>query len=364
VHVQARHRSAAAAAVCLRLPGGAEPPARTRSILLLLPLPPLLLAHTPLHLHPLRCSYKLDSNQEIMGLGLANFGGAAFSAYTTTGSFSRSAVNNDSGARTGLAGFVTFVVVGFVLLFLTPVFEQLPMNALGAIVISGVAGLFDYEMAWELWQLRKADWAVWMASFMGTMFFGVEYGLAISIGLAMMIVIYESAFPHTAMLGRIGLTTVYRNVKQYPHAARSPGVLPMRIDAPLYFANVQYVRDRVTFYMGKHRGYSAAHGWQQPLEYVILDLSPVSHMDAAGVHMLHELHAELKAQAVQLALCNPSQPVVQMMERAGLPEKLGKEWIYVNVHDAVTNCQLVLRERVAAESKEEQANISYTSAEL
>jgi sulfate transporter 4 len=298
-----------------------------------------------------------------VGLGLANFGGAMFSAYTTTGSFSRSAVNNDSGARTGLAGFFTAIVVGFVLLFLTPVFEQLPMNALGAIVISGVAGLFDYEQAWELWNLRKLDLAVWLASFLGTMFAGVEIGLAISIGLALLIVLYESAFPHTALLGRIGLSRVYRNVGQYPGALRAPGVMAMRIGAPLYFANVQYVQDKLGEYMADAREYSAEHG--VPLRFVVLDLSPVSHMDSSGVHTLQEVVAELRKEGVQLALSNPSPSVVAILERGGVPEELGREWIFVSVHDAVCACQAVMAEQgSAAGAGDAAANASYTSAEL
>jgi sulfate transporter 4 len=254
-------------------------------------------------------------------------------------------------------------VVGFVLLFLTPVFEQLPMNALGAIVISGVAGLFDYEQAWQLWHLRKLDLAVWLASFLGTMFAGVEIGLAISIGLALLIVLYESAFPHTALLGRIGLSRVYRNVKQYPGATRTPGVLAMRIDAPLYFANVQYVQDTLAEYMAEARALSEEHG--VPLKYVVLDLSPVSHMDSSGVHMLRDVVRDLEREGVQLALSNPSPAVVGIMQRAGLPEELGKEWIFVGVHDAVAACQAVMAERGdTTHSRAGRANASYTSAEL
>lgn len=102
--------------------------------------------------------YELNANQEITGLGLANLAGAMFNCYSTTGSFSRSAVNNDSGAKTGLAGFITAWVVAAVLLFLTPVFEKLTYNTLGAIVISGVAGLLDYEQAFYLWKVRAAGW--------------------------------------------------------------------------------------------------------------------------------------------------------------------------------------------------------------
>lgn len=94
-------------------------------------------------------------NREIVGLGLANFAGALSNAYTTTGSFSRSAVNNNSGAKTPLAQFVCGWVVGFVLIFLTDIFQNLPMNVLGAIIVSSVLTLFEYEQAIYLWKVSR-----------------------------------------------------------------------------------------------------------------------------------------------------------------------------------------------------------------
>ncbi|WIA34220.1 hypothetical protein OEZ86_012573 [Tetradesmus obliquus] len=280
--------------------------------------------------------YQLAANQEIVGLGLANFAGSAFNAYSTTGSFSRSAVNYDSGCKTGLSGFVTACVVGLVLLVLTPVFEKLPLNVMGAIVVSGVSGLFEYEQAVHLFKVRKLDWLVWMTSFCSTMFLGVEIGLAISIGLALLIVVYESAFPHTALLGRVGNTTIYRNVKQFPNSQVLPGIAACRVDAPMYFANVQYIHDRLRKYVARAGQYSEAGG--MPLQYLLLDMSPVTHIDSTGAHLLESLHEEMGHQGVQLGLCNPGAAVVELLERTGFPEVLGREWIFVRMHDAVVRC--------------------------
>ena len=195
--------------------------------------------------------YELDSSLELIGLGMSNFMGAMFQSYPVTGSFSRSAVNNDSGAQSGISGIVTATIVAMVLLFLTPVFEKMvsltnsgirvfvmiytctlvysfilivslqqPLCVLAAIVISGVIGLFDYEEAIYLWKVHRFDFCVWLIACVGTMFLGVEIGLAIAVGVSLLLVIYESAYPHTAVLGRLPGTTVYRNVKQYPEAER------------------------------------------------------------------------------------------------------------------------------------------------
>jgi sulfate transporter 4 len=279
--------------------------------------------------------YHLNYNQEIVGLGLANFAGAAFSSYTTTGSFSRSAVNNSSGARTQLAGFVTSIVVMFVLLFLTPVFAKLPYNTIAAIIIVGVTQLIEFEMAYYLFRTHLRDFFMWLAAFIGTLFLGAELGLAISIGLALGIVILESAFPHTAVLGRVERTTVYRNVEQYPNAETTPGVLAARLDAPVYFANVRHISEKLEEYEAD----AAAAAGACDVEFVILEMTPVPHIDAMGAAWLEELWAAYQARGVQLVLSNPSARVLRVLSRSGFIEKLGREWVFVRVHDAVTYCK-------------------------
>ena len=191
--------------------------------------------------------YELDSSQELFGLGIANFAGAIFSSYPVTGSFSRSAVNNESGAKSGISAIITAFLVMLALLFLTSIFEYLPLATLAAIVISGVLGLLDYPEAIYLWNVHKFDFLVWTVSCLGTMFLGVEIGLIIAVVLSILIILFESAYPHTAVLGRLPGSTVYRNVKQYDEAEQYQGVVICRIDAPLYFANTQYIRDVSVF---------------------------------------------------------------------------------------------------------------------
>merc|ERR1712157_124510 len=144
--------------------------------------------------------YHLYANQELRALGLSNLAGAGFSAYPATGSFSRSAVSNDTGCKTQLGGCVTAVAVLITCLFITKPFYYMPMSGVGAIVISGVLGLLDFEEALYLFRMNKVDFLVWMASFFGTLFLGAELGLIIAIGLALLFVIYESAFPQIVEL--------------------------------------------------------------------------------------------------------------------------------------------------------------------
>ncbi|XP_028803823.1 probable sulfate transporter 4.2 isoform X2 [Neltuma alba] len=192
--------------------------------------------------------YELDSNQELFGLGVANVLGSFFSAYPTTGSFSRSAVNHESGAKSGISGIVTGIIITCTLLFLTPLFKDIPQCVLAAIVISAVIGLVDYDEAIFLWRVDKRDFLLWTITFTTTLFLGIEIGVLVGVGASLAFVIHESANPHIAVLGRLPGTTVYRNVKQYPEAYTYNGIVIVRIDAPIYFANISYIKDRLREY--------------------------------------------------------------------------------------------------------------------
>eukprot|EP00201_Polytomella_parva_P011035 CAMPEP_0175054308 /NCGR_PEP_ID=MMETSP0052_2-20121109/9431_1 /TAXON_ID=51329 ORGANISM="Polytomella parva, Strain SAG 63-3" /NCGR_SAMPLE_ID=MMETSP0052_2 /ASSEMBLY_ACC=CAM_ASM_000194 /LENGTH=690 /DNA_ID=CAMNT_0016318985 /DNA_START=40 /DNA_END=2112 /DNA_ORIENTATION=+ len=290
-----------------------------------------------------RNGYELNANQEITGLGIANFVGAIFNCYTTTGSFSRSAVNDQAGAKSPLAAFVAAWVVAIVLGCLTSVFAHVPYNALGAIICTSITNLFQYEQAVFFWKVNKFDFLVWLASFFGVLFITVEIGLAIALGLAIAIVIYESAFPHTALLGRIPNTGVYRNVKQYPDACVVPGITAARIDAPIYFANHQWITSKIQDYYRKSTVVSKNFGVE--VEYLLIDMSPVSHVDAGGVHAIEEWIIEYGKEGVQVVLCNPNLTTIRLLETSGVPDLLGREWIFVTVHDAVIYCSRRLQEK-------------------
>ncbi|KAJ4807615.1 sulfate transporter 1 [Rhynchospora pubera] len=281
--------------------------------------------------------YELDSNQELFGLGVANICGAFFSAYPSTGSFSRSAVNHESGARTGLSGITMGVIMGCALLFLTPLFTDIPQCALAAIVISAVIGLVDYEEAIFLWKVDKKDFLLWVITSVTTLFFGIEIGVLVGVGFSLAFVIHESANPHVAVLGRLPGTTIYRNILQYPEAYTYNGIVVVRIDAPIYFANISYIKDRLREYelnaSSAHRGPDVAR-----IYFVILEMSPVTHIDSSAVQALKDLNQEYRARGIQIAIANPNRQVHFLLSKSGLIDLIGKEWYFVRVHDAVQVC--------------------------
>ncbi|MCD7461463.1 putative sulfate transporter 4.2 [Datura stramonium] len=282
--------------------------------------------------------YELDSNQELFGLGLANICGSFFSIYPTTGSFSRSAVNHESGAKTGLSGLVMGIIMACALLFLTPAFEYIPQCALAAIVISAVIGLVDYDEAKFLWRVDKKDFLLWTITCMTTLFLGIEIGVLVGVGVSLAFVIHESANPHIAVLGRLPGTTIYRNTQQYPEAYTYNGIVIVRIDAPIYFANTSYIKDRLRDYEiekddSKGRGPEVSR-----IHFVILEMAPVTYIDSSAVQALKELHQEYKSRDIQLAISNPNREVLLTLAKAGVIDLIGKEWYFVRVHDAVQIC--------------------------
>ncbi|XP_059317647.1 probable sulfate transporter 4.2 isoform X2 [Lycium ferocissimum] len=282
--------------------------------------------------------YELDSNQELFGLGVANICGSFFSIYPTTGSFSRSAVNHESGAKTGLSGLVMGIIMACALLFMTPVFEYIPQCALAAIVISAVIGLVDYDEAKFLWRVDKKDFLLWTITCMTTLLLGIEIGVLVGVGVSLAFVIHESANPHIAVLGRLPGTTIYRNTQQYPEAYTYNGIVIVRIDAPIYFANTSYIKDRLRDYEIEKEESTGRGPQVSRIHFVILEMAPVTYIDSSAVQALKELHQEYKSRDIQLAISNPNREVLLTLAKAGVIDLIGKEWYFVRVHDAVQIC--------------------------
>ncbi|KAG2723658.1 hypothetical protein I3843_02G157800 [Carya illinoinensis] len=282
--------------------------------------------------------YELDSNQELFGLGVANIMGSFFSAYPTTGSFSRSAVNHESGAKTGLSGIVSGTIMGCALLFLTPLFEYIPQCALAAIVISAVMGLVDYNEAIFLWRVDKKDFLLWTITCTTTLFLGIEIGVLVGVGVSLAFVIHESANPHIAVLGRLPGTTVYRNTQQYPEAYTYNGIVVVRIDAPIYFANISYIKERLREYEIVVDRSTSRGPEVERVYFVIIEMAPVTYIDSSAVQALKDLHQEYKSRDIQMAISNPNREVLLTLSRSGVVDLIGKEFYFVRVHDAVQVC--------------------------
>ncbi|CAL9144077.1 unnamed protein product, partial [Musa hybrid cultivar] len=190
-------------------------------------------------------NYHIDGNKEMIAFGMMNIAGSFTSCYLTTGPFSRSAVNYNAGCKTAMSNVVMAVAVAITLLFLTPLFHYTPLVVLSAIIVAAMLGLINYEAAMHLWQVDKIDFCVCMGAYLGVVFGSVEIGLVIAVAISILRVLLFVARPRTTVLGNIPNSSIYRRMDQYSEAQSVPGVLILRVDAPIYFANSSYLRERL-----------------------------------------------------------------------------------------------------------------------
>jgi SulP family sulfate permease len=274
--------------------------------------------------------YRIDPNQELVALGSANIGGAFFQSFPTTGGFSRTAVNAQSGASSTVATIISAGIVGITVLFLTPLFYYLPQAVLAAIIIIAVAGLFNHREMVYLWKTDRKDFSMLAVTFLATLILGIEEGIGIGVLLSLVLVIYSSTLPHSTELGRLGSTGKFRNVDRYQKAIVEPEMLIFRFDASLYFANTDHFIDRVNALLEKRD--------QQQLRAFILDASAINYIDSTGIHALEKVCKSLKEKNISLMIAAAIGPVRDKLKRTGLTEKIGKENFFFDIDDAVRYC--------------------------
>ena len=272
-----------------------------------------------------------DDNQELLGLGLANVATAVFSGFPITGGFSRSTVNSEAGARTVMAGVFSGAILSVVVSFLTSWFFYLPDVSLAALIMFSALRLLESGTIRYLWAVDRGDALVWVMTIAVTFGAGIELGLLVGTGVSVLRIVEKAAQPHTAVLGRMPDGTTFRNVRRFPTLATPvPGIVIVRLDGPLFFANVALFVDRVvraTFPSAEDLAASAAAAATASAaaaataspdtivaeassiapsphtspQVVLLDFSTVASIDSAGVHALSETLIEALTKAAFLA---------------------------------------------------------------
>ncbi|KAK6141362.1 hypothetical protein DH2020_024912 [Rehmannia glutinosa] len=286
-------------------------------------------------------NYNIDGNKEMIAFGMMNIAGSCTSCYLTTGPFSRSAVNFNAGCKTAVSNIVMAIAVMITLLFLTPLFHYTPLVVLSSIIIAAMLGLIDYDAAIHLWHVDKFDFVVCMSAYIGVVFASIEVGLVLAIGLSVMRVLLFIARPRTLVLGNIPDSKVYRNVDQYQNAHNVEGILILEIDAPIYFANSSYLRERISRWIDDEEDRIRLSG-ETGLQYVILDMSAVGNIDTSGISMFDEVKKIVDRRGLKLALANPGAEVMKKLNKSKFLERIGQEWIFLTVGDAVGACNYML----------------------
>ncbi|MFZ5573738.1 MAG: SulP family inorganic anion transporter [Pseudomonadota bacterium] len=274
-----------------------------------------------------RTKQRLDPNQELIGQGLGNLAGSVSMSYPTSGSFSRSAVNMNMGATSGLSAVFTALIVLVTLLFLTPLLYHLPQAVLAAIIIMAVGGLVNIEGVRHAWRAHKHDGIAAIVTFVATLFFAphLDNGILVGAGLAIVLFLLRTMKPRVALLGRYSDGTL-RDIKVNPDLPTSEHIMAMRYDGSLYFANVSYFEDTVLEALAE----------RPKVKYVLIVGDGINQMDASGEEVVHHLVERLRESGITLVFSGLKKQVIDVMRQTRLIEAVGENNIFATEDQAIT----------------------------
>lgn len=268
---------------------------------------------------------EIKPNQELMAMGLANIFGSFFKAFPVTGGFSRTAVNNQAGAKTGLASMISGVIVVLTLMFLTEYFYFLPNAVLAAIIMVAVVGLIDIEEAKHLWATDRVDFLLFCVTAVGTMVLGVEPGIIIGILLSIIMVIYRISNPEIEELGQIPGKHIFRNIERFPDLELHEEILILRIDSQIYFANSNFIKDYVYDKIKE----------KQKLRHVIFDAGAINRIDSSGFHFLKDMIEDLSKKGILVHFVQVRGGIRDVMKKHHMFDENRKCQYWLTVEDAV-----------------------------
>lgn len=278
---------------------------------------------------------RIVPNRELLGLGAANIASAVSGGYPVTGGFARSVVNFAAGAHTPLAGVVSAALMALVIAALTGLFFHLPHAVLAATIIVAVTGLVDLDTLRRAWRYDRADALSLVGTALGVVVLGVEAGILAGVALSLGALVWRSSRPHMAVVGRVPGTEHFRNVLRHK-VETVPGLLALRVDESLFFANAIVVEDRI----------GAQLQLDPDLRHVLLICSAVNQIDATALEVLTELERSLAARGIVFMLAEVKGPVMDRLRDTDLGHRLSGR-VFLSVHDAFVFAQQAARERPA-----------------
>jgi SulP family sulfate permease len=268
---------------------------------------------------------RLDPNQELIGQGLANMLGAVGKSYPTSGSFSRSAVNLQAGAVTGLSSVFTSLAVVIVLLFFTPLLYHLPQAVLAAVIMMAVIGLINVSGFIHAWKAQWYDGAISIITFICTLLFAphLDKGIMVGVLLSLGVFLYKSMRPKVVSLAR-SEDEALRCVEE--HSLREcEHIAVIRFDGPLFFANSSYLEDQITDRMQA----------KPNLKHIVIVANGINDMDASGEEILSLLVDRVRSAGVDLSLSGVNESVMKVLKRTYLIAKIGEDHLFPTMEKAI-----------------------------
>jgi high affinity sulfate transporter 1 len=274
-----------------------------------------------------RLSTHVDPNQEMVGLGAANLATGFFQGFSISSSASRTPVAEAAGARTQLTSVVGALAIAILLLVAPNLLQHLPTAALAAVVIAAAIGLFEVADLKRIYRIQQWEFWLSMVCFVGVAVLGAIPGIGLAIAIAIAEFLWDGWRPHSAVLGRAHGVKGYHDITRYPDARLIPGLVLFRWDAPLFFANAEFFKERVLV---------AVATSPTPVRWLVVTAEPVTSVDVTACDMVAELDQALHAQGIELCFAELKDPVKDKLKRFGLFAQLGESYFFSTIGEAVS----------------------------
>ncbi len=273
-----------------------------------------------------KLGYEVDANQELIAVGASNLGSGFSGAFVVDGSMSRTAAAVGAGAKTQMVSLIAAVAILITAAALTPIFANLPEATLGAIVIHAVWHNISFSKISQYRSITNLDYATAIVAMIGVLALGLLQGLVLAALLGLIVLLFGTKHRNTSVLGRVPETTVYRDIEHYPEGETYPGLLIIRFDGTLFFANAH------DFVTAVRQAIAAA---DPPPRVVLIDGESINDIDATAVITVKEFQKQLRRTGIDLRVARVKTQVLDVMRRAGLEEAIPAEHIYPTVQAAV-----------------------------
>jgi MFS superfamily sulfate permease-like transporter len=274
-----------------------------------------------------RLGDNVNPNQEMVGLGAANLATAFFQGFPISSSASRTPVAEAAGARTQLTSVVGALAIAFLLVLAPNLLQHLPNAALAAVVIAAAIGLIEIADLKRIYRIQRWEFWLTVLCFVGVAVLGAIPGIGLAIAVAIAEFLWDGWRPHSAILGRAYGVKGYHDITRYPDARRVPGLVLFRWDAPLFFANAEFFRERVL---------DAVEKSPTPVRWLVVAAEPVTSVDVTACDTVAELDEALHARGIELCFAELKDPVKDKLKRFGLYAQLGESYFFPTLGSAVS----------------------------
>lgn len=293
-------------------------------------------------------NYEVNPNQELIALGASNIIGSLFQSYPTTGGFSRTAVNDQAGAKTGVAALTSAFVVAVILTFFTHWFYFLPKAVLGAIIIVAVVNLLDFNYAARLYKSRKDEFLVLLLTFLLTLFVGITQGILFGILFSLLLLVYRTSKPHHAFLGRIGTTNYFKNIERFPdEVVIREDLIILRFDAQLFFGNIQYFKKLV---------FDAVEKNKEKVKGFVINARAINYIDSTATEQLIDIVKKLQQNGIRVMVVGAIGPARDLIIKSKLIKVIKKENLFITSGDATDSFDGVCKKTALQKKLSRQSN--------